>query len=1304
MKKNNFLINLCKSCFLISFITSPAYSQLVINNSMTPTQLVNNVFISGAGAVSGITYTGASTSIVGFSNGNTTNLGISSGILLCTGNPAQVPNVASEWMQTDNVCVPESDPDIFNLVGTGFGATINDIHDACVLEFDFTPTNNVISFRYVFASEEYPSFTCSMYNDMFGFFLTGPNPSGGNYTSTNIALVPGTTLPVGVMTINSGIPSDGNDQSECTSLAYSNLFVDNETGSTIAFDGFTTVLTATANVVPCEIYHIKLAVAEVADAYYDSGVFLEANSLDVGSGVIVSTGYINPSLNAIEGCNNSYLAFVLPDPASEPTTITYTIGGTAINGVDYQTIPTTVTIPTGSDSVAVIINPILDGISEGNETVIFSITDGCSNAIDTIFISDNLPLTVNAGVDSTICYGTSSVTLHATVSGGVPPYSYIWNNGAGATESVVVHPPLGTTNYTVSVNDVCGSASDQVAINVIYCCSIDSITSNISPCTPTAGNYSVSGQVFFTNAPISGTLTITNNCGGTPVILSAPFTSPVSYTFNNLTANAASCQINAIFSASSSCTLTKSYTAPTTITVTLGNTLTLTCSATSGTISATSNFPVVTYAWSGPGIVSGANTSSPIVNMVGVYTVTVTDPINGCTASGTVNVISDITPPTITNGNPLTLTCQVTSGTISVTATPSSSSYLWTGPSIVSGASTSSPTVNMQGVYNVVVTNSANGCTSTSSTTVLSNIISPNLTMGPSMIIPCNPHIVNISAISTTPSVTYNWTGPSVTNGNNTSTPTVNQPGLYTVVVTNPTNGCTSSGTVNVIPASTPVSSISDYTNVSCNGGADGSATVTVSGGTPPYTYQWNDEHAQILPTAINLNSNTWSVVVTDASGCTSSSVVTISEPNVLQISANQNINSCYGQPVNIAVNVVGGTPNYTYLWSNNGTLPSIIVYPQPPDSTFSLLVTDQNGCTAYTAVTVHVSQPVNISLFTNTDSICSGESVILTPTISGGVAPYTIRNQDNQIVTPPISVYPSVTGIWSISVEDACGTKDTGNVYIHVLPLPSASIIADKLHGCQPLTVYFNETTPDTGKTYKWNFENENYSNYSTGKNPVHTFTESGIYDISLTITSKFGCKKTYFYEEMITVYPLPIASFYPTPQIASIVDANIYFENYSIGASLYYWSFGDGDSSIVKNPTHDYSMSGLNQYTVQLIATTENECKDTIVRIIKINDQFTFYAPNAFTPNNDGINDIFYVVGNGIDPKTFKMYIYDRWGEKIYETNEYSNEYPAATGWDGKIKDNKISPIGSYSWIVIYKNLQGIEYQKAGMITLIR
>jgi len=447
--------------FILLVIPFLTYGQLQVNGSLTPQQLVQNILVGGGVNVTNVQYTGPNGCIGSFTNGQTTNLGLASGILLSTGGIANVPNPGSYFL--NNNMGGSGDP-LLAQIGGGTS------YDAVVLTFSFTPQSTPVQFRYVFGSEEYPEYVCSSFNDAFGFFVSGPNPQGGNYNNYNVARIPNTNIPVTINSVNPGQPGSYGSSSNCISLSYSQYYVNNLNGTTICFDGFTTVLTATIDVVPCQTYQIKIAISDIGDARYDSGVFLEANSFQ-SNAINASVYFTNPNLgqNAIEGCSNALVSFTLNQPATQPVVVNYTIGGTATNGVDYQTIPSSITIPAGSDSVGFFIQPILDGVPEGTEYVVL-IVQVSTCATDTIIIPivDNTPVQVSTSSDITICDGQQPVSFSATGTGGVAPLTYNWSGGLGTNPNVTISPPVGNHNYVVTVTDACGrTATDNISVTVL---------------------------------------------------------------------------------------------------------------------------------------------------------------------------------------------------------------------------------------------------------------------------------------------------------------------------------------------------------------------------------------------------------------------------------------------------------------------------------------------------------------------------------------------------------------------------------------------------------------------------------------------------------------------------------------------------------------------------------------------------------------------------------------------------------------------------------------------------------------------
>ena len=182
-----------------------------------------------------------------------------------------------------------------------------------------------------------------------------------------------------------------------------------------------------------------------------------------------------------------------------------------------------------------------------------------------------------------------------------------------------------------------------------------------------------------------------------------------------------------------------------------------------------------------------------------------------------------------------------------------------------------------------------------------------------------------------------------------------------------------------------------------------------------------------------------------------------------------------------------------------------------------------------------------------------------------------------------------------------------------------------------------------------------------------------------------------------MIEAYPKPEAGFTAVPDVAPIINPTIDFNNFTEGAINYYWSFGDGDSSIIVSPYHKYDEVGY--YNVQLIAETEYGCRDTVNYTVRIKDIYTFYAPTAFSPDGDGVNDEFRVFGTGIDLDNFNLKVYDRWGEVIWETNDIYET------WDGKLKEHgKVAQNGMYTWRCVFLDFTGIEHEETGPVTIIK
>jgi hypothetical protein len=535
-----FLGNLLLSLLSCQFLYSQTFTQ---NNNVT--SLIQDFFITGdCASVSNITYTGANGAIGTFSGGGA--FGMDNGIIITTGsvaNAAGPNNSGSTTTGNGQGTFPPLDAASPGNLGG---------YDAAYIQFDFVPVTNTISFNYAFASEEYEEYVGSIFNDVFAFFIDGPGINGpynfGPYTGmANIALLQDNTTPVAINSVN-----------QSTNSQY---YVTNTNNSiNIEYDGMTTVLTATANVVPCQTYHLILAIQDVGDGAWDSAVFLESGSFEAGQGGVVTAGADGGSANVLEGCIPGYFTFerTPDDDGTQPLVIEFSVGGTA-TGSDYNLgdLTSPITLAPGVTSLSVPIIATADGISEGSETIEVTILntacicDGPGEPIE-LLIFDQFPVDVSIASEVP-CVG--SATLTATASGALATFgfTYTWESdppgGPYPSTSTISVSPLIPTTYTVTAFDACGGQSSesiliepgqsQVAALLPnpppLCNTVDPINLNDYIDTINGdgggiwtGNGIVNGN-FFDPAGLSGNVDLTYTvgdlaCGGDQAILSITIT------------------------------------------------------------------------------------------------------------------------------------------------------------------------------------------------------------------------------------------------------------------------------------------------------------------------------------------------------------------------------------------------------------------------------------------------------------------------------------------------------------------------------------------------------------------------------------------------------------------------------------------------------------------------------------------------------------------------------------------------------------------------------------------------------------
>ncbi len=405
----------------------------------------------------------------------------------------------------------------------------------------------------------------------------------------------------------------------------------------------------------------------------------------------------------------------------------------------------------------------------------------------------------------------------------------------------------------------------------------------------------------------------------------------------------------------------------------------------------------------------------------------------------------------------------------------------------------------------------------------------------------------------------------------------------------------------------------------------------------------------------------------------------------------------CFGDSTGaITATVQYGTPPYTYIWSNGDsttTANTSNTITNVPAGTYYLTVYDSGPCYLYDTVPIANTDPqMFIELIPTQVTCVGGSDGRIIANVTGGTPPYSYQWYPIGGTTSIAQGLPADT-YWVVVTDIlGCDISDTTTL-IELWPLPLINIKAEPDSGCQPLKVQFYETTPDSGQTYIWDFHD---GVTSDEKNPLHTFYGWGDFDITCYVTSIHGCLDSLTIEDMITVFPKPNASFIPVPDDPDILEAWIYLDNTSDNTYWSYWALGDGEYSNETDPFHHYVDTGY--FHVVLYVQSEHGCRDTAQRDIFVRESVTFYAPNAFTPNSNGLNETFRIEATGIDNKTFHMLIFDRWGKQVFESSDFEQ------GWDGKINGKPVKDSGVYSWVVTYKDIDKRHHNYRGSLLLLK
>lgn len=1017
-------------------------------------------------------------------------------------------------------------------------------------------------------------------------------------------------------------------------------------------------------------------------------VLAGAHCVDVtdGGGCIVSA-----CVNVIQ--NQPIIATIAPPPFICPTATTVISASVSGGQAPYTYL--------WNNGVTTSTAAVVAGIY----TVTISDVTGssCSNSATTSVITET-PITIITGSTNVSCNGGNNGTASIYVSGGIPNYSYLWSVN-GATTSIVGN--LSSGNYSVQVTDNIGC---KKSANIIISQPTSSVTAVVS------------GTNITCNAAGNG-IAVANGSGGAqpyyfywdPSGVSTPtLTNLVAGTYTVLVADSTGC-VNST---------TISITEPSPITIS-SSTIASTCgqSNASATVTPTGGGGVYTYTWNP----TGGNNSTISNVFGGTYTLSVLDNL-GC-----LKLFSILMPQVISTASPsfsINTVCPNTPSQfadLSINGNDSITSWSWDFNDPLSGGNNFSFVQNpshvfmLNGTYSPTLTvTTLLGCSKTFSLSVPFYPVPNAAFLLNSTCANASMSFTNTSTIATGSIINYNWNFGDIGSGTNNTSNVLNPvhyysgPGIYTTSLTAiSNNNCTAlvTHTINIYPlpaASFTASNVCENTPAQFSNLSSGSFVKWI--------WDYGDmsplDSTTMNPSHLYLTTGSYSVILTTISSNNCKNYDTLQVSAYPSPVVNFNAPSvCLNKPTSFTdLSYVSSGSISSWNWDfGNFSQPNTTYNPIYTFATFGVYnvnytVTTSNGCSAVITKTVGVYDlPVAnfsesnaclnvITQFTDASTTGGGTTIQTWLWAFGDGSP--INATQN-----PGHTY-ALTGVYNptLVVTNNFGCKDTVTKTLTIYPYPVVSFSIEDTSGCATFCPKFTDTSTPAGilNSWQWNFGDN--GSVSFDQNPVHCFTSTGTYSISLQGSTINGCTGSSAQNSAITIHPVPVASFTFTPINATTSNPEIQFTNTSVNATSWLWNFGDETTSqsTANNPVHAYENAG--EYCAYLKAVNRFGCTSFARECLTIEADFTFYVPNAFTPGStNGINDFFTGYGTNIDK--FNMLIFDRWGEQIFQTSDIYK------GWDGTAKGGKNpGKQDVYTYKIEVTDFRGNVHKYVGHVTLLK
>lgn len=1011
--------------------SSYSYSQLTLDATLTPEEIAQNLV--GLGVEINNVSVNAADSAYAYYYASGTEIGTSEGIILSTGNIINAigPNNSSGLPQiVGGVC---QNCDFFDNEWPGSdlldAAQDRTTFDAASFEFDVIPQGDSLKFSYTFASEEYLEWVDSPFNDVFGFYISGP----GIGIDVPIAIVPGTpSTPVAINTINPG---------SFPEFYGSNL---NPNGEYIQYDGFTVGLEAVVgNLIPCQTYHLELVIADGTDRLYDSAVFVEKIE---SNPVTVLTATAGGTDAMIEGCNDGTISFVRPIITDEAQVVTFWIGGTATDGVDYTPQigtgtpgdPLTIVIPANESTATIDLTTIADGIDEGTEYLtIYLANPLCNNGIQdsvNFFLEDFLLASIEPS-EATICFG-DCITLTADVE-------------TGGTSTFEWSPLDGLSNSDTTTPEACPE------VNTTY-----TITSQVSECIATAtSEISVTQiELILETDPVNcadvnfGSIDLTVNNATGP--LTIEWTGPDGYSSNDedpsglVTGTYCVTVTDANGCIGTDCIEVIEFDVLEVDEVSLSDYVCFPISCAGecdGSITLTVIGGVGPYdiQWD-----DDANQTGPIASdlCAGTYTATISDQA-GCVVTETIT-LEEPDPLDIELIGTVDVLCNgEETGVATVTSTGGCTPYFYSwshDPSLETPVANNLPS----GTFTVTVSD-VNGCQSddevtltigepgepiTVETTVSTypggfNVSCPDATDGQ----------IDITISGGTPGYAIQWFDGGLFLGAGTTLADLGC-GTYTLQVSDD-NDCVYTEDIEILcPPAIDIDFVSTPNPCLDPMAGLGTIDVSVSGGFPDYTYDWTgpDGFTSVDEDLTGLNSGTYTVTVTDTQGCTQTQDIIVATSDEIVISSTVADASCFGNcDGSIDISISGGLPDFIYEWTFNGEfLSSDEDIPAGCAGEYEVIVTDAGGCQQVAQFEILQPAEIVIDIVSITQPACEGQNDgAIDIEVSGGVGILDVEWAPNPGVFFPGSMNEDISnlfeGVYSVTVTDETGCSVTQDIVL---------------------------------------------------------------------------------------------------------------------------------------------------------------------------------------------------------------------------------------------------------------------------------